>query len=514
MSELTQGLRFDVYERVHLPEEVPAIDELEEIELVPRIQVVQQGEQAILRGQLLLSGVYRTADRSASAQSMEHRIPVEITLPMNRIERLDDISVEIDNFDVDLLSARTLNITGVLSLSGIRVESSSEEEGEWKEEPYTVVHRQEAQPTGDISPVLYLELDEEEDEPQVEAGGEREFDQATPYQDAEAIAGQSIDPVEEAQSEPYAYAAGWTQLGLASGTREEEGNASFQQEEGTSRQDAEANASFQQEEGTSRQDAEANSSFQQEEGSSRQDAEAAIEVLADSGGSSSPFRAPIPPASEIPQVQHEERQSAFSALRNIAGEIIPAEPEAAAVPQEEDPAAVLYGRPAAELPPVEETDSEPQRAEAEAAGGGDSASAFAAEPFEKHEPLQEQEKQELRIAFGSKRSASPEEAGQELASSLIGSSRREREQRQAAERSRQSQESQLAAPAEEVEWQSLFLGRVSDEKPFRKVRICIVQREETLDLIADRYHLQARELALYNRLADQGVAEGQILYIP
>ncbi len=509
MSELTQGLRFDVYERVHLPEEVPAIDELEEIELVPRIQVVQQGEQAILRGQLLLSGVYRTADRSA--QSMEHRIPVEITLPMNRIERLDDISVEIDNFDVDLLSARTLNITGVLSLSGIRVESSSEEEGEWKEEPYTVVHRQEAQSTGDISPVRYLELDEEEDEPQVEAGEEREFDQAAPYRDAETIASQSYDPVEEAQNEPYAYAAGWTQLGSASGAREEEGNASFQQEEG----------------------------------SSRQDAEAANEALADSGGSSSPFRAPIPPPSENPQVQREEQQSAFSALRSIAGEIIPAEPEAAAVPQEEeDPAAVLYGRPAAELQPVEEADgrlaaelqpveeadgrpaaelqpveetvSEPQRADA--AGGVDSAPApapvFAAEPFEKHEPLQEQEKQELRIAFGSKRSASPEEAGQELASSLIGSSRREREQRQASERSRQSQESQPAAPAEEVEWQSLFLGRVSEEKPFRKLRICIVQREETLDLIADRYHLQARELALYNRLADQGVAEGQVLYIP
>ncbi|ASS66339.2 MULTISPECIES: LysM peptidoglycan-binding domain-containing protein [unclassified Paenibacillus] len=480
MSELTQGLRFDVYERVHLPEEVPAIDELEEIELVPRIQVVQQGEQAILRGQLLLSGVYRTADRSASAQSMEHRIPVEITLPMNRIERLDDISVEIDNFDVDLLSARTLNITGVLSLSGIRVESSSEEEGEWKEEPYTVVHRQEAQPTGDISPVRYLELDEEEDGPQGKAGGEREFDQAAPYRDAEAVAGQSYDPVEEAQNEPYAYAAGWTQLGSASGAREEQENASFQQEES----------------------------------SSRQDAEAENEALADSGESSSPFRAPIPPASEIPQVQREERQSAFSALRNIAGEIIPAEPEAAAVPQEEDPAAVLYGRPAAELPALEEADSEPQRAEAEAAGGGESASAFAAEPFERHEPLQEQEKQELRIAFGSKRSASIEEPGQELASSLIGSSRREREQRQAAERSRQSQESQPAAPAEEVEWQSLFLGRVSEEKPFRKVRICIVQREETLDLIADRYHLQARELALYNRLADQGVAEGQVLYIP
>nr|WP_285891152.1 LysM peptidoglycan-binding domain-containing protein [Paenibacillus pasadenensis] len=44
--------------------------------------------------------------------------------------------------------------------------------------------------------------------------------------------------------------------------------------------------------------------------------------------------------------------------------------------------------------------------------------------------------------------------------------------------------------------------------------MCIVQREETLELIADRYQLQAREIALHNRLADGSVSEGQVLYIP
>lgn len=43
MTDQTKGLRFDVYERVHLSDEVADIDELEEIELVPRIQVVEQG---------------------------------------------------------------------------------------------------------------------------------------------------------------------------------------------------------------------------------------------------------------------------------------------------------------------------------------------------------------------------------------------------------------------------------------------------------------------------------------
>nr|WP_246427573.1 LysM peptidoglycan-binding domain-containing protein [Paenibacillus phyllosphaerae] len=46
------------------------------------------------------------------------------------------------------------------------------------------------------------------------------------------------------------------------------------------------------------------------------------------------------------------------------------------------------------------------------------------------------------------------------------------------------------------------------------MRIAIVQKEETLDSIAGRYQLQAREIALYNRLGDQNVSEGQVLYIP
>nr|WP_275100804.1 LysM peptidoglycan-binding domain-containing protein [Paenibacillus dendritiformis] len=44
--------------------------------------------------------------------------------------------------------------------------------------------------------------------------------------------------------------------------------------------------------------------------------------------------------------------------------------------------------------------------------------------------------------------------------------------------------------------------------------MCIVQREETLDTIADRYQMNTNEIVLYNRLPDQNVTEGQVLYIP
>ena len=107
MSEQQPGLRFDIYERVHLQENLAAIQELNEVELLPHIQVITLDDQAILKGNLLLTGNY-FSEEGGSPRTLEHLIPVEITLPLNRIHRVEDIQVEIENFDIDLLSARSL----------------------------------------------------------------------------------------------------------------------------------------------------------------------------------------------------------------------------------------------------------------------------------------------------------------------------------------------------------------------------------------------------------------------
>ena len=38
MTEQSAGFRFDIYERVHLPEDRPAIGDLEQIELLPFVR--------------------------------------------------------------------------------------------------------------------------------------------------------------------------------------------------------------------------------------------------------------------------------------------------------------------------------------------------------------------------------------------------------------------------------------------------------------------------------------------
>lgn len=135
VTEQQSGLRFDIYERVHLSEGVAGIKELDEIELVPHIQVYPENDQAVLRGNLYLTGTY-AGEQWGENRTLEHFIPVEITLPMNRIHSLEEVAVEIENFDIDLLSSRSLNVTGVLTLHGIEMISPAEDS--WHEEDEAV----------------------------------------------------------------------------------------------------------------------------------------------------------------------------------------------------------------------------------------------------------------------------------------------------------------------------------------------------------------------------------------
>ncbi|WP_148449196.1 LysM peptidoglycan-binding domain-containing protein, partial [Paenibacillus ihuae] len=127
-------------------------------------------------------------------------------------------------------------------------------------------------------------------------------------------------------------------------------------------------------------------------------------------------------------------------------------------------------------------------------------------------PAQE-EKTDLKIALGSKKEEETPAKEHLTFSSLLSSSRAHKEQETAA-----LSGAVPAAPIPEAgndsEWKSRFIGGLGSAELFRKVRLCIVQREDTLDTIAEKYQLSARELVMYNRLSGQNVEEGQVLYIP
>ncbi|WP_373231394.1 LysM peptidoglycan-binding domain-containing protein [Cohnella sp.] len=394
MTDQLNGLRFDIYERVHLPDDVAAIEELEEIELVPHMQVLPQDDQVLLRGHLLLNGVYRSQELSEVSQ-LEHWIPVEISLPLNRIQSVEELAVEIDNFDVDLISNRSLNVTGVLALRGLQAQAP--QTPIWRDDSFTVVHQAEPE----------LETRPEDQLP----NSERSHDEL------------ALNESDSLASDDYVSAV----------------NADLDEKERVDDWSLQAETE------------------------------------------------------ELP-LEASKESSWLAMFQNL--EESRKDTRVYAEPEEEKPiTASLWGDLTNEAP----AESDPQP--------------YVEEAIE--------EKPDLRVALGGKplESVQQQQFGVGLLSQL-GEKGAKREadlklmEAAQAEEKAQAMNNIALSAEDELEWTSLFLNNGGEAHSFRKVKMCIVQREETLELIANRYNVQSRELQLYNRLHDPYLSEGQVLYIP
>lgn len=384
MSEQQPGLRFDIYERVHLQEDLAGIQELNDVELVPHIQVLTLDDQAILKGNLLLTGNY-ASEEGGAPRLLEHLIPVEITLPLNRIHRVEDIQVDIENFDIDLLSARSLNVTGVLSLQGVEIVSAPVES--WREEEeVTFVHelnfpRYEPPPTYPNQPI-----------------------QENP----------SIQPIPMPYMQP---------------------TPQFQQ----------------------------------------------------------PMVQPMPTPMPTPMTQMPSQMQ------------MPAPMPPMPMPMNEEPA------PESSLQPTPSSMQEDDWDDGGSAIVEIEQTELKVTPHSDNTVVTE-EKKDLKVAFGKKANEAVDLNPYGLksllskAGSYLTDKRRAEEEAQAA----LAEESRIDA----VEWKRLFLQNQTNSQEFRKLKMCIVQKEETLETIAKRYQLNPRELQLLNRLGDQEISAGQVIYLP
>ncbi|MFC5402097.1 LysM peptidoglycan-binding domain-containing protein [Cohnella soli] len=398
MTDERNGLRFDIYERVQLSDDAAAIAELEEIELVPHMRALSEDDQVLLKGHLLLSGVYKAQEADGVSQ-LEHWIPVEISLPLDRVQSVEELAVEIDNFDIDLVSNRSLNVTGVLALRGLQVQAAHSPV--WRDDSFTVVHQADSE---EASQWRENELDENAAAPISALAGEHELSEQGREDDwgLQAEVDQAIAPDPSGEN-------GWLSM--------------FQHLEETRQPEA----------------------LQWED------------VAAE------------------PQLE-QSQQSSFG---DVTAERLLSEAE---VRQQEPPRIVESVAPA-------------------------------------------EEKAELRVGLGGKSfdtyalQAQQAQSGVGLLSQL-GDKGAKREAEQREQEAAIAEEQALAAKnnpqtsGDEVEWTRLFLNAGSQAQSFRKVRMCIVQKEDTLDAIASRYNVQARELQLHNRLHEPYLSEGQVLYIP
>jgi stage VI sporulation protein D len=453
----SHGLRFDIYERIHLSEELPGIAELEEVELLPEIQVIQREDRAELYGQLLLTGLYRSEDDRT--QRLEHAIPVEITVPLTRVSSIEDIGVEIENFDIDLLTMRTVNITGVLSLRGIGG-TEPQPQPTWQQEEYTVAYS----PQSDDRVEAAVEHQEHDNDALYENS------QWTFGEDASEVAVEEHEHAEaneqETEESLVSSGAGHSSpiVNFSSAHEKDKGAKARTHNLDSQTEDSKA--------GIADYWFKAESQNEEAEGSQLNQVSEASEV-------------------------NQEQEAEYTFARETA---VPT-----ANPDTDKDIAVIASEKEAnhELHAQEENESAQPISE------------NSNEVFGSQETVpQPEEKQDLKIALGSKKEAEAPAKEHLTFSSLLSSSRSRKEQE-----ALQSEGNASAAPVipevgNNTEWKSRFITGADGANLFRKVRLCIVQREETLDTIAEKYQLSARELGMYNRLSGQSVEEGQVLYIP
>jgi stage VI sporulation protein D len=139
-SRLEQSyLRFSIEEAIWF-KKGQEVSEFISISLDPVITVDEYEQYITIRGALELTGEYLMVDEEPSEaftdlsahrlvqevttredgiSELTHRFPVDITIPKNRIQSLDDVYVTIESFDYDLEEGGRLLLTADISISGI-----------------------------------------------------------------------------------------------------------------------------------------------------------------------------------------------------------------------------------------------------------------------------------------------------------------------------------------------------------------------------------------------------------
>ncbi|MCY8543163.1 LysM peptidoglycan-binding domain-containing protein [Bacillus haynesii] len=411
------------------------VSELLSISLDPDITVQEVNDYVSIRGSLELTGEYNIdqtreyAELPATSRFVEdvklkgdgsaeltHCFPVDITIPKDKVNHLNDVFVFIDAFDYQLTDARMLTIQADLAIEGLL--NVSGEAG--KEEPRTMPAA--VQPEEEFEPAFRSEQDEE-----------KEFliqlDRAYEEQDEEQLYEEAEENDTDEETVPI------YQSFLGDDTEEAKPffTASLSAAERTKRE-------------------------------TESQKEAALEQ----------------PKEEEYELKREEAKEEKYELKREAEE----EPEPLQrtyQPHEKPKETPFYG-----VPPLLEEDQNDREPEA-----------FEVEVTQEKEAIDEEEEAGHTIEipeYSFHEQTEPEE---------------ERDEMPAAD------EQEVSAKEND---NALYLTKLftkQGEEEFTRMRMCIVQQNDTIDLLCERYDINVQQLIRMNSLSlDEELKEGQILYIP
>ncbi|MFM1652337.1 LysM peptidoglycan-binding domain-containing protein [Brevibacillus sp. B_LB10_24] len=474
-------LTFRIKETIFLSADKAGIGELKELELLPDVEIIENTQDISITGCLHLQGKYlvakegqETEDEGDSLltamkfppfhletgselpflydaeQELTHRIPLNITIPLSRVAEVGEIFAVVDGLDYELKANNQLQIEAELKLTGITL--IEPEAARAAEEEWEFVH--------------VANEDDERGEQDVPTSSLEEIEEKL-----EALE-RAVEAHEEWQTEPIQpppppFLPVWEKLNriessdirpVFGGYSQADSDEPEEQEGGASRE-AQATASAA---GGSVGDA---------------DEELAYDVSGDQ--------------SEAEPTTAREEEPAIEVLAENAAEFAVQEMNEEETVQQEAAEAAVIAEADAEEVSTEEVSAEETMTQPDAP-----------------------QEAELRVAISGKPAR---ESGEELnLTSIFTQSKRQ------SAPSPEATEQVFQSDVQDSETASSTLAAVGslssfvreEEQPFSRLKMCIIQREETLQSISERYSVPISRLMEANSLESDRITEGQVLYIP
>lgn len=480
-------LSFAIKETIFLSSDRAGIGELQELELVPDVEVLENDSYVSITGCLQLVGKYEPIREAAEANSggtetlveaftfppfrqevseeaqygweeqIGHRIPLNITIPLDRIAEIGDIYAIVDSFDYKLESPHQMLIDADLKIMGILLGDSQTQPASANQESAEGAQAWEYARVADETLQAHA-------------------------------APSSLDEIEEKLS------------ALEEELEREALPASDDSAESPSVFDAPAIAYNQQEE------------YQQQYGEVQEQYGEVQEVSRSE--SQQPWIANPAAYGSDAQAEAQYDSPAYDALayRDIqTTEPVKRQPEKEepilAIHEQDD---VDYAQVATDPAESESLYEAEQVQEVHADGEEEAAEPVVAQP-------EAVEETELKVAISGK--ASREEQSNVNITSIFSQATRAKQEAQAIEAESSSSSSRQSAsvstsPATVEAMQNLTSFVRRKEESTSQLKMCIIQRDETLEHISQRYQLPVSKIVEVNRLASEQVVAGQILYIP
>ncbi|WP_265464070.1 LysM peptidoglycan-binding domain-containing protein [Bacillus velezensis] len=515
------------------------VSELLSISLDPDIRVQEVNDYVSIKGSLELTGEYNI-DHSSHFEELNrelrhveevraredgtaeliHCFPVDITIPKNKVSHLNDVFVFIDAFDYQLTDSRILTIQADLAIEGLLEESEPKEpeiplyvapefareeminlaghHSEDENEPELMIRHQpeiplsvskeaaqETEKNEEETPPLLRQEEEEQETAPILREREEEEQEAAPIlrerEEEEQEAAPILREREEEEQETAPILREQEEVPKPVSFTEPPPPVSFQHEEELEEAEEPAIMSAVRNEPVFEDDS---AEVQEEPKDDNEPVFPAFTLTP---------HAEKPKIAEQPFLQKEEQPEAEPLLRQSDHEAAEDEDEPAVFQEEQAP---VY------------REFVPERQEEE----------FYSAPKLLEEEAHDEEGFEIEV----RKMAQPEEeTGKPLDLSFQFSklSPEEPAQAEPPEPLKSERKNEEAAPGTEQKENdnSHYLTKLftREEEKFSRMKICIVQQQDTIDRVCERYDITSQQLIRTNALSfDDELEEGQLLYIP